>query len=360
MMAGSPPPSAPASPPRSPPRRNQRAHGKAAGGGGALLARIKREEHENIAKERRAHERAHDILEEAVSRASRDEMARSALEAWRIGRRNSMAQATAYLMALNAGDAGEHAAAGTLAARAARRIQRACRAWLGNLRRLELRLKLFSLDFKRKSDRPLQWKKPERARASAAADEAADERSAHPFDSDEDNDDDPPKALSPKPVRKKKKPKPAPYFPVLKQPRPPRRSNRKPTAAELAAGDPLPWAVPVDTSNTAILSRPLPKKPPSALVAAVAPIKRRRPPRDAVEEMERTCAANSELLKQTLEQQLYDERYRSVIDAGEDTSETTLKINRIARHLGRVSYERVKFDCQCAMVIQLRDHGFLR
>ena len=76
--------------------------------------------------------------------------------------------------------------------------------------------------------------------------------------------------------------------------------------------------------------------------------------------MERTCAANNELLKRTLQQQLFDERYRSVIDAGKDTSETSLKYNRIARHLDRVSYERVKFDCQATMVIQLRDNGFLR
>ena len=57
---------------------------------------------------------------------------------------------------------------------------------------------------------------------------------------------------------------------------------------------------------------------------------------------------------------MQDEHYRAAIDANPTTSDQSRRYNDLLRHRNRVSYGRVKFDCQIAMVIQLRDAGFLR
>jgi hypothetical protein len=300
------------------------------------------------ARRERRERKEHDVLEAYVTSATKQEMARGAVEALKVGRRNSVAQAAEYLMSLRGG-AGSGAAAGNLAARAARRIQRCARKWLARLRLLDVRLKIFALDIRNKA--PLEWDRPERVRSSHAA-EAPPPEPEPESEPDSDEEKPPPK---PKPKRKKKKEKKPDYFPQLR-PMPRRRRSR----FDPTENDPLPWAVPVDTSNDAVRSKPLPKKNLLLLTKSVRKIPRRKPPKDKIEELERECRASNEMLRDTLEQHLYDEQYRSVIDVGKNSNAITRSNNRVARHLGRVSYERVKFDCQAAMVIQLRDSGFLR
>ena len=325
--------------------------------GDNLVMNMKRAKHQAYIKKIKKMRQAYDILEAAVEKGSQMEMARSALTAMRIGRRNSIAQATAYLLGLGEGELGLEAAAGNLASKAARRIQRAVREWLSELKLLEVRMKLFAMDFKAQQKRPFQWQKPEKIRVIAPAEGFGPPEVTAPArcSSDFDDDDDEPPPPPPKKKRKPRKPKQQPSLPMLRPMPRKRRSSFDPSA-----DDPLPWAVPVDTSNTAILSKPLPKKPPMFLMESVKAIPNLKPPRDTIEEMERSCASNNKLLRDTLEQNLIDERYRSVIDAGKATTAASRRYNKLARHLSRVSYERVKFDCQATMVIQLRDNGFLR
>ena len=321
---------------------------------GWMLDAVKRREEALIREaEQSRSSAAHNLLDNAVEDAVKEDMARGMLQALKIGRRNSVAQAADFLRNLRASGGADMrtAAVGALGTRAARRIQRVVRKWLNRKRLLDVRLKLFAMDFHRQG--PLVWDRPERVRGARAAEEPPPEPEP---ESEPDDDDEAPKAAAPKkPKRKPKKKRPEPYFPTLRP-----VARRRKSTFDPSADDPLPWAVPVDTSNDAVRSKPLPKKSHLELLGPVRAVERRRKPRDKIEEMEWSCRANSEMLQETLEKNLYDEQYRSVIDAGKNSTALTRNYNRVARHLSRVSYERVRFDCQCAMVIQLSEAGFLR
>ena len=141
----------------------------------------------------------------------------------------------------------------------------------------------------------------------------------------------------------------------------PEKRRRKPTQK-------LPpvvnWGCPVDTSSSALLSRPLRRKN-ARLTLPRPPLKKTTaqsagPAKDAADAMERLALDTNALLTASLTEKLEDEHYRTTVAYALEKTAAGRRYHALERHRARVAFQRVKFDCQVAMVMQLRDNGFLR
>ena len=124
------------------------------------------------------------------------------------------------------------------------------------------------------------------------------------------------------------------------------------------------WGCPVDTSSSALLSRPLRRKN-ARLTLPRPPLKKTTaqsagPAKDAADAMERLALDTNALLTASLTEKLEDEHYRTTVAYALEKTAAGRRYHALERHRARVAFQRVKFDCQVAMVMQLRDNGFLR
>ena len=124
------------------------------------------------------------------------------------------------------------------------------------------------------------------------------------------------------------------------------------------------WGCPVDTSSSALLSRPLRRKN-ARLTLPRPPLNKTTaqsagPAKDAADAMERLALDTNALLTASLTEKLEDEHYRTTVAYALEKTAAGRRYHALERHRARVAFQRVKFDCQVAMVMQLRDNGFLR
>ena len=125
------------------------------------------------------------------------------------------------------------------------------------------------------------------------------------------------------------------------------------------------WGCPVDTSSSALLSRETFEKeerPPDATAAAPQENNAQSagPAKDAADAMERLALDTNALLTASLTEKLEDEHYRTTVAYALEKTAAGRRYHALERHRARVAFQRVKFDCQVAMVMQLRIDGFLR
>ena len=138
-----------------------------------------------------------------------------------------------------------------------------------------------------------------------------------------------------------------------------RRKQRRPKLPPV-----VNWGCPVDTSSSALLSRPLRRKN-ARLTLPRPPLNKTTaqsagPAKDAADAMERLALDTNALLTASLTEKLEDEHYRTTVAYALEKTAAGRRYHALERHRARVAFQRVKFDCQVAMVMQLRDNGFLR
>lgn len=232
-------------------------------------------------------------------------------------------------------------------ARAARRLQRCARRRTGRRRGVEAAMRAFAAEFPARP--PLRWEKPrlEEALVTVQRDEASQVSRL---------------SLASLETASVATQEESVASVVSSLPTTPRPERRRPARRKLPTM--VNWGCPVDTSGAALLSRPPRKKnarltmerPPRARVTHQS----QGPARDAADAMERLALDTNALLTASLTEKLEDEHYRSTVAKEIESTAAGRRYHALERRRVRVAFQRVKFDCQVAMVMQLRDSGFLR
>ena len=239
---------------------------------------------------------------------------------------------------------------------AARRLQHVARRRLATRRSIEQAMRAFARDYEARP--PLQWEKPrpddaaDVQRRLSVGDDESTVLSRLSLDSLPSSQGESHASM---PSRASVTQRPA-CSPI------PERRRRKPRRQKLPPV--VNWGCPVDTSSSALLSRPLRRKN-ARLTLPRPPLNKTTaqsagPARDAADAMERLALDTNALLTASLTEKLEDEHYRTTVAYALEKTAAGRRYHALERHRARVAFQRVKFDCQVAMVMQLRDNGFLR
>ena len=242
---------------------------------------------------------------------------------------------------------------------AARRLQRVARRRIATRRSIEEAMRAFARDYETRP--PLQWEKPrpddnslaEVKRRLSLGDDESTVLSRLSLDSLPSSQGEPSHATTQSRASLTQRPACSPI--------PERRRRRKP---QQKLPPVVNWGCPVDTSSSALLSRPLRRKN-ARLTLPRPPLKKTTaqsagPAKDAADAMERLALDTNALLTASLTEKLEDEHYRTTVAYALEKTAAGRRYHALERHRARVAFQRVKFDCQVAMVMQLRDNGFLR
>ena len=235
---------------------------------------------------------------------------------------------------------------------AARRLQRVARRRLATRRQIEEALRAFARDYETRP--PLRWEKPrpdddsEVQRRLSVGDDESTVLSRLSLDSLPSSQGE---ATTQSRASLTQRPACSPIPEKRKQ-----RRQRLPPVVN--------WGCPVDTSSSALLSRPLRRKN-ARLTLPRPPLNKTTaqsagPAKDAADAMERLALDTNALLTASLTEKLEDEHYRTTVAYALEKTAAGRRYHALERHRARVAFQRVKFDCQVAMVMQLRDNGFLR
>ena len=239
---------------------------------------------------------------------------------------------------------------------AARRLQHVARRRLAARHQIEEAMRAFARDFEMRP--PLQWEKPrpdddsEVQRRMSRGDDDSTVLSRLSLDSLPSSQGEPSHATTQSRASLTQRPACSP----IPEKRRPRRRQKLPPVVN--------WGCPVDTSSSALLSRPLRRKN-ARLTLPRPPLNKTTaqsagPARDAADAMERLALDTNALLTASLTEKLEDEHYRTTVAYALEKTAAGRRYHALERHRARVAFQRVKFDCQVAMVMQLRDNGFLR
>ena len=241
---------------------------------------------------------------------------------------------------------------------AAMRLQRVTRRRIATRHQIEEAMRAFARDYETRP--PLRWEKPRpdddslaEVKRRLSMDDESTVLSRLSLDSLPSSQGEPSHATTQSRASLTQRPACSPI--------PEKRRRRKPTQK-------LPpvvnWGCPVDTSSSALLSRPLRRKN-ARLTLPRPPLKKTTaqsagPAKDAADAMERLALDTNALLTASLTEKLEDEHYRTTVAYALEKTAAGRRYHALERHRARVAFQRVKFDCQVAMVMQLRDNGFLR
>jgi len=236
---------------------------------------------------------------------------------------------------------------------AARRLQHVARRRIATRRQIEEAMRAFARDYEAR--RPLRWEKPrpdddsDVQRRMSTGDDESTVLSRLSLDSLPSSQGEP--SLTQSRASLTQRPACSPIPEKRKQ-----RRQRLPPVVN--------WGCPVDTSSSALLSRPLRRKN-ARLTLPRPPLNKTTaqssgPARDAADAMERLALDTNALLTASLTEKLEDEHYRTTVAYALEKTAAGRRYHALERHRARVAFQRVKFDCQVAMVMQLRDNGFLR
>jgi hypothetical protein len=241
---------------------------------------------------------------------------------------------------------------------AARRLQHVTRRRIATRRSIEEAMRAFARAYETRP--PLQWEKPRpdddslaEVKRRLSMDDESTVLSRLSLDSLPSSQGEPSHATTQSRASLTQRPACSPI--------PEKRRRRKPNQK-------LPpvvnWGCPVDTSSSALLSRPLRRKN-ARLTLPRPPLKKTTaqsagPAKDAADAMERLALDTNALLTASLTEKLEDEHYRTTVAYALEKTAAGRRYHALERHRARVAFQRVKFDCQVAMVMQLRDNGFLR
>jgi hypothetical protein len=239
---------------------------------------------------------------------------------------------------------------------AARRLQHVARRRLATRRQIEEAMRAFARDYEARP--PLQWEKPRPAdesevqRRLSRGDDDSTVLSRLSLDSLPSSQGEPSHATTQSRASSTRRPACSPIPEKRKQ----KRQPKLPPVVN--------WGCPVDTSSSALLSRPLRRKN-ARLTLPRPPLNKTTaqsagPAKDAADAMERLALDTNALLTASLTEKLEDEHYRTTVAYALEKTAAGRRYHALERHRARVAFQRVKFDCQVAMVMQLRDHGFLR
>ena len=237
---------------------------------------------------------------------------------------------------------------------AARRLQHVARRRLATIRQIEEAMRAFARDYEARP--PLQWEKPRPAdesevqRRLSRGDDDSTVLSRLSLDSLPSSQGEPSLTQSRASLTQR------PACSPIPEKRPKQRRQKLPPVVN--------WGCPVDTSSSALLSRPLRRKN-ARLTLPRPPLKKTTaqssgPAKDAADAMERLALDTNALLTASLTEKLEDEHYRTTVAYALEKTAAGRRYHALERHRARVAFQRVKFDCQVAMVMQLRDNGFLR
>ena len=235
---------------------------------------------------------------------------------------------------------------------AARRLQRVTRRRIATRRSIEEAMRAFARDYEARP--PLQWEKPrpdddsEVQRRLSKGDDESTVLSRLSLDSLPSSQGE---ATTQSRASLTQRPACSPI--------PEKRKQRRPKLPPV-----VNWGCPVDTSSSALLSRPLRRKN-ARLTLPRPPLNKTTaqsagPAKDAADAMERLALDTNALLTASLTEKLEDEHYRTTVAYALEKTAAGRRYHALERHRARVAFQRVKFDCQVAMVMQLRDNGFLR
>ena len=238
---------------------------------------------------------------------------------------------------------------------AARRLQQVARRRIATRRSIEQAMRAFARDFEMRP--PLQWEKPrpddeaDVQRRLSVGDDESTVLSRLSLDSLPSSQGEPSHATTQSRASLTQRPACSP----IPEKRKPRRQRLPPV---------VNWGCPVDTSSSALLSRPLRRKN-ARLTLPRPPLNKTTaqsagPAKDAADAMERLALDTNALLTASLTEKLEDEHYRTTVAYALEKTAAGRRYHALERHRARVAFQRVKFDCQVAMVMQLRDNGFLR
>ena len=236
---------------------------------------------------------------------------------------------------------------------AARRLQHVARRRIATRRQIEEAMRAFARDYEARP--PLQWEKPrpdddsDVQRRMSTGDDESTVLSRLSLDSLPSSQGEPSFATTQSHLTQR------PACSPIPEKRKQRRQRLPPV---------VNWGCPVDTSSSALLSRPLRRKN-ARLTLPRPPLNKTTaqsagPAKDAADAMERLALDTNALLTASLTEKLEDEHYRTTVAYALEKTAAGRRYHALERHRARVAFQRVKFDCQVAMVMQLRDNGFLR
>jgi hypothetical protein len=241
---------------------------------------------------------------------------------------------------------------------AARRLQRVARRRIATRHQIEEAMRAFARDYETRP--PLRWEKPRpdddslaEVKRRLSMDDESTVLSRLSLDSLPSSQGEPSHATTQSRASLTQRPACSPI--------PEQRRRRKP---QQKLPPVVNWGCPVDTSSSALLSRPLRRKN-ARLTLPRPPLKKTTaqsagPAKDAADAMERLALDTNALLTASLTEKLEDEHYRTTVAYALEKTAAGRRYHALERHRARVAFQRVKFDCQVAMVMQLRDNGFLR